>query len=135
MDSFHTGFNLECLADYERFTGDTGFHDALERGLGYFLANFFTAAGEPKYEDTQTFPIDVHAPAQLVITLARLGRLREHQELVDRVLAWTIRHMQDPKGYFYEQAGRHLTCRTPFMRWAQAWMFYALALYEAKGCS
>ena len=68
-----------------------------------------------------------------MITLVRLGRLREHQELVDRVLAWTIRHMQDQRGFFYEQKGRSLTCRAPFMRWAQAWMFLALALYEVYG--
>ena len=49
--SFHTGFNLECLDAYERATGDTSFHGALERGLAYELEIFFR---RPASRNTRT---------------------------------------------------------------------------------
>lgn len=33
--------------------------------------------------------------------------------------------MQDPKGYFYYQLKKNFNSKIPYMRWAQAWMFYA----------
>ena len=75
------------------------------------------------------YPIDIHAPAQLVITLFRLGKFFENRVLIDSVLNWTIKNMKSDKGYFYYQKNRYFTSRIPYMRWSQAWMFYAFAIY------
>lgn len=132
IDNFHTGYNLECIAAYERYTGDRQYHDALEKGLDYYLKTFFTPEGIPKYYSNATYPIDVHAPAQLIITLIRLDILEEQRELADRVLHWTIDHMQSEQGYFYFQIKKYFTSKIPYMRWGQAWMFYALSHYLAR---
>ncbi|MFZ2955970.1 MAG: delta-aminolevulinic acid dehydratase [Candidatus Ozemobacteraceae bacterium] len=129
VDNFHTGFNLECLHEYERYTGDTTFRPTVVKGLKYYTSTFFTADGKSKYYDNNLYPIDIHAPAQLVITLYRLGRINDYRDQADRVLAWTIDQMQDPSGYFYFQTGRYYTTRIPYMRWAQSWMFFALSCY------
>lgn len=69
-------------------------------------------------------------PVQLIATLYRLNVLKENKELADRVLAWTIDHMQDLKrGYFYYQLKQTKSSKIPYMRWAQAWMFYAFSFY------
>lgn len=130
VDSFHTGYNLECIHEYQRYSGDESFQSHIDKGLRYYLEHFFLEDGTPKYYDNKTYPIDIHAPAQLIATLYRLDALQENKELVDRVLAWTIDHMQDPKeGYFYYQLKQTKSSKIPYMRWAQAWMFYAFSFY------
>lgn len=130
VDSFHTGFNLECIWEFQHYTGDTSFKENIEKGLHYYLQSFFTAEGIPKYYNNKTYPVDIHAPAQLIVTLARMQRLNEHSAQVNKVLHWTIQHMQHrKKGYFFYQKKKILSSKIPYMRWAQAWMFYAYSYY------
>lgn len=129
IDNFHTGYNLECIQDYQQYSGDTSFKQNLESGLAYYLETFFTPEGVPKYYSNSVYPIDIHAPTQLVITLAKMGQFKAHKELIDQVVNWTIDHMQDKQGYFYYQINKYFSSRIPYMRWSQSWMFYALAVY------
>lgn len=129
-DSFHTGYNLECIHDYARYSGDGSFDDFVDKGFNYYVNNFFTTKGIPCYYDNSIYPIDVHAPAQLQITLFKLNRFKQNLPLSEKVLQWTIDHMQDPKGYFYHQINKYFTSRISYMRWSQAWMFYALVTYK-----
>ncbi|MBK5280145.1 MAG: delta-aminolevulinic acid dehydratase, partial [Bacteroidia bacterium] len=129
IDNFHTGFNLECIHEFQKFTGDTSFEKCIERGLNYYLTNFFTEKGESKYYNNSLYPVDIHSPAQLIITLGRMGLLKVNQPLLDRVIAWTVDNMQDPKGYFYYQIKSVINSRIPYMRWAQSWMFFSFSYY------
>lgn len=130
VDSFHTGYNLECISEYQKYSGDDSFQNYIDNGLSFYLKNFFLEDGMPKYYDIKTYPIDIHAPAQLITTLYRLNVLTENRKLIDRVLNWTIDHIQDPdKGYFYYQLKRGISSKIPYMRWSQAWMFYAFSFY------
>lgn len=128
VDSFHTGYNLECIYEYQKYSGDLSFQSHLNRGLSYYLENFFLEDGTPKYYDNKTYPIDIHAPAQFMATLYKLELLDENKELVYKVLNWTVKNMQDPHdGYFYYQLKKGISSKIPYMRWAQAWMFYGLS--------
>lgn len=129
VDNFHTGYNLECISDYMKYTGDEVYVTNVSQGLSYYVNIFFTKEGIPKYYNNSIYPIDVHAPAQMVITLAKLGRFHEYKELMDTVLHWTITNMQSKKGFFYYQINKFFSSKIPYMRWAQAWMFYALSTY------
>ena len=129
IDNFHTGYNLECLADYMKYSGDNAWTKHLEKGYDYYINTFFTEEGICRYYSNSTYPIDIHAPTQLIITLEKLGRFHEQKELAEKVLLWTIDHMQSPKGYFHYQINRFFTSKIPYMRWAQAWMFLALSTY------
>lgn len=129
VDNFHTGYNLECLDAYRRAANDKSFDENIERGFAFYVRNFFTAEGIPKYYDRQIYPIDPHNTAQLVVTLVRLGKFDEYRELADRVLRWTIENMQSEAGFFYYQKTKHFINKIPYMRWTQAWMFYALTEY------
>lgn len=134
IDNFHTGFNLECIADYGRYTGDNSFSEQLKAGLKYYLDTFFDSEGRSAYYNQSVYPIDIHAPAQLIVTLSKLGILDQQKELADRVLGWTIKNMQSGQGYFYYQKRKYLTNTISYMRWSQAWIFYAFAKYfESEG--
>lgn len=129
VDNFHTGYNLECIADFQKFTGNMKFNQNLESGFDYYLKNFFTKDGAAKYYNNSLNPVDIHSPAQLVITVIKIDKFDEHRDLAEKVLNWTIDNMQSRKGYFYYQINRFFSSKIPFIRWAQAWMFYSLSSY------
>ena len=126
VDSFHTGYNLDALIAYEEQTGDCSFHKYVEKGFDYYIRHFFEEDGMPKYYDNRTYPIDIHCPGQLLVTLARLQRTADYESLVEKVLDWTIRNMQDRKGYFYYQLKPGFSSRISYMRWSNAFMFNAM---------
>ena len=97
--------------------------------MNFILNNFFTDQGVPKYYHNKTYPIDIHCPGQLPVTLSVLGKIESYKELVDKVLFWTIKNMQDKKGYFYYQIKKGISSKIPYMRWSQAFMFYAFSYY------
>jgi len=130
IDNFHTGFNLECIYTYQSISGDYSLRKQLEKGLDYYLNTFFEDSGLPKYYSNSKYPIDMHTTAQLIITLSRLNLLAVHKELVERVLTWSLDNMFDKKkGYFYYYKEKYFTIKIPYMRWTQAWMFYAMSEY------
>jgi hypothetical protein len=112
-----------------KYSGDNNFESHLAKGFYYYINTFFTDQGVSKYYNNSVYPIDIHSPAQLVITLTRLGKFNEYRNLADKVISWTIDNMQSDKGYFYYQINKYFTSKIPYMRWAQAWMFYALSEY------
>jgi rhamnogalacturonyl hydrolase YesR len=129
IDNFHTGYNLECIHAYKQVSGDSSFDNYLEKGMSYYLNTFFTTEGISKYYNNKIYPIDIHAPAQLVVTLTKFGNFKQNKNLIDNVLKWTIKNMQSPNGYFYYQKKKLITSKVPYIRWAQAWMFYAFSYY------
>lgn len=129
IDNFHTGFNLEALAAFQADTDTFEFDEHIKLGIQYYLDTFFTPEGIPKYYHNQLYPVDVHATAQLVLTLSTSGMFIAQQPLIDKVLRWTIVNMQDKDGYFYYQFRKRINSKIPYMRWAQSWMFYAFTEY------
>jgi rhamnogalacturonyl hydrolase YesR len=129
IDNFHTGYNLECISDYMKYSNDHSYNNELNKGFDYYIKTFFTDDGIPKYYNNSIYPIDIHSPAQFIITLVKLDKFYKHKKLADTVLNWTIRNMQSKKGFFYYQKNKFFTSRIPYIRWAQAWMFYALSTY------
>lgn len=129
VDSFHTGYNLDALIAYQELTGDDAFQSYIAKGFNYYISHFFEADGTPKYYDNCTYPIDIHCPGQLLITLSRLHKLDEYRDLVEKVLQWTIKNMLDKKGYFYYQMKPGISSKIPYMRWSNAFMFNAMTHY------
>ncbi len=127
VDSFHTGYNLDALATYRQISGDNAFDNILDKGFRYYIENFFLPDGTPKYYDNRTYPIDIHCPGQLFVTLDTLGQFTRHADLAQRVLQWTVAHMQDRRGYFYYQLKPRLSSKISYMRWSNAFMLNALA--------
>lgn len=129
IDSFHTGYNLDALAAYQKFTEDTRFSQALEKGFEFYVKNFFLDDGTPKYYHNKIYPIDIHCPGQLFVTLSRLNKTELYKPLADKVMEWTIKNMQDKKGYFYYQLKKGFSSKISYMRWSNAFMFYAMSFY------
>lgn len=129
MDSFHTGYNLDALQSYQDLTGDTAFNAQIQKGFEFYIQNFFLSDGTPKYYHNRVYPIDIHCPAQLFVTIHRLNKFDDNREMADKVMRWTIKHMQDKKGYFYYQLKKGISSKIPYMRWSNAFMMYAMSYY------
>tara|TARA_A100000164_G_scaffold369276_1_gene393594 strand:- start:2137 stop:3321 length:1185 start_codon:yes stop_codon:yes gene_type:complete len=129
IDSFHTGYNLESLKIYQNLMGDKKYNENIDRGFNFYINTFFTKTGIPKYYHNNMYPIDIHSPAQLFITLSKLNKFKENKNLAKKTLEWTINNMQDKKGYFYYQVKKGFNSKISYMRWSNAFMFNAMSYY------
>jgi rhamnogalacturonyl hydrolase YesR len=132
VDSFHTGYVLESIYAYMNATGDRTVEEKLVRGYKYFISAFFKEDGTPNYYDYKTYPLDIQCASQGIQTLVNLREYDESSlDLAMKVALWTIKHMQDPKGYFYFRKYPFITNKTPMFHWGQATMLAALgALFK-----
>jgi len=138
VDNFHTAYVLLSLSRIMKCSGGAiDLTPALERGYRFWRDRFFLADGWPKYYHDALYPADAHSAATAIVTLVELQELdSEAIVLAERIAGWALRNLRDSRGFFYYQRRRFYTVRTPFMRWTQAWMLYALArLLERKTCN
>jgi len=128
IDNFHTGYNLCALRSIGRYAGTMEFDSSIRRGLEFYRAHFFREDGAPRYFHNRTYPVDIHCVAQSIITLLALKDLDPSNVILARsVFHWAMNHMWDERGFFYYRVLRFCTIRTPYMRWAQAWMLLAMS--------
>ncbi len=123
IDNFHTGYSLLALREIG------GFEEAAQRGFAYWERTFWRADGEPLYYHDRRWPADTHCSAVGVLTFLAFGKRAE----ANRVARWAVENMWDERGFFwYQRTGRRVN-RICYLRWTQAWMYYALAkLIEAN---
>lgn len=142
-DNFHTAFVLASLArvlraserrEFESIAvrNDSDARDeirrAISRGYAFWRTSFFLADGWPKYYHHSAYPADAHSAGACIVACVELQEFEpDALELGLRVARWTVRELFDASGFFYYQKRRLHTVRTPYMRWSQAWMMYALA--------
>lgn len=133
IDSFHTGYLIVSLNRIIRYLHQTEWREALRAAYEFYERRFFLADGTPAYYDKNLYPVDVHSAAQAVVTFTELTDLMPNADnQAGRAVEWAIRNLQDSAGFFYFQRHRYYTNRTPHIRWAQAWMLYALSLYLSR---
>lgn len=125
MDNHHNGFVLDALLRYRELTGSDRFDETIETGLEFYRSVHFDEDGAPNWDESSTYPRDIHAAAQGVITFTASGDLA----FARRILEWTREHLYDGAGRFYYRKGPYLTRRFTLMRWCQAWMAVALSRY------
>ena len=131
IDNFHTAYLLSSLKRIvdNCVAAQTGeVNAALRRGYAFWRKSFFLADGWAKYYHDTLYPVDTHAAAAAIVSLLDLIELdRDARSLAEQIATWSIHHLRDRRGFFYYQRRRFYTVHTPFMRWTQAWMTYALA--------
>jgi hypothetical protein len=130
IDSFHTGFNLQCLSYFLEEGEGMEYQAAFEKGAAFYARDLFLEDGSPKYYHDRVYPLDIHSAAQAIVFFSRMGD--SYKDLDDRILDYMIARFQDKKGYFYYQIKKHSTNKIPYMRWSQAWAFHALTSFLAR---
>ena len=128
VDNFHTGYVLDCLDEFMKMTGRLEYKSHLEKGVAFYVNNFFVDNKVPKYYSNSLYPIDLTAGAQSILTLARFG----HLEMAISVAVYLIEEMQDVDGFFYYRKGRFFKNKISYMRWSNAWMYAALSYLQLR---
>lgn len=123
VDSYHTGYILDCLHEYIDCTDDTSISDNLIKGIKYYRENFFSSEGIPKLFPKELYPIDCTSAGQALLTLSRF----KDEAMAMNVAHWMIENMQAPEGFFYYRKYKIFTNHTSFMRWSNAWMIAGLS--------
>ncbi len=132
VDNFHTAFNIESLLGIQEDSNATTLKPVIEKITNYYLSNLFTDDGLPKYYDNKVYPIDIHTIAQIIIVLNKIKKSNivyneMKLSMIEDQIFELVKRFQDKKGYFYFQKNRFLWNKIPYIRWGQAWMFYALS--------
>lgn len=132
---FHQGFILDSLIETMQYLGERPkpWVDALTHGADFYFEQQFAINGRSYFRLPRRFPADVHHQAQGIITACRLRNMgRDESDRAHRMTAWALKHLYDGKGSFYYRYFAWFTDKTRYMRWGQAWMTLALALYHTS---
>ncbi|WP_411968986.1 antibiotic ABC transporter permease [Haloferax sp. YSSS75] len=125
MDNHHNGFVLDAFLRYRAVTGSARYDETLERGLAFYRTTLFDPDGAPNWDESKSYPRDIHAAATAIAVFSAAGDL----QTAGQILQWTLENLYAGDGRFYYRKHRFYTVRTTLMRWAQAWMAYAMSEY------
>lgn len=131
IDGFHTGYNLEALDEIRRSLGVDEFDEVIAKGLVYYKDNFFTEQGAAKYYNNNAYPLDMHSVSQAVLTLLKVGGEPDDLVLAEKVIAWSIDnlYLKDKQRFIYQKTER-FSNSINYIRWTQAWVYYAFSFYN-----
>ena len=141
MDNFHTAFNLEALLEIKTNLNTLEYDEVLKKVFTYYINIFFLSDGRPKYYHNNLYPIDIHTIAEAIVFLSKVIQEPKNifsdedrdraRQLNDQLVALAMNQFWDKKRrYFYYQKTKYYINKIPYIRWSQAWMFYALACYQ-----
>lgn len=134
VDHIHTCFVLKALAKIEQLTGDPKCTKAIERGVGYYVANLFDKRGLPKPFSRPprltVYRRELYDYAEC-LNLATLlhGCFPPLDELRATALDEILAAWQKPDGSFRSRQLLLSWDNTPMHRWAQSQMFRSLCFW------
>lgn len=126
IDNFHTGYNLWALYEAYKIIGKDKIKEAIDRGMEYYLNNLFGEDMLPYYYSHNQRLLDTHSFSVAMILFSRMGK----KEMAFKVFRKATELSYSGKGYFYFRRIPIYTIKIPYMRWSNAWMFYALTEME-----
>ncbi len=128
IDCYHTGFVLRSLFHIYNLTGNQQVKKAFEKGLQFFLDNFFYQGRIPKLKPDRLYPVDIHSVAEAILSLSQFsGDYPEVLPGLRNVYEFANKKMWDERGYYYYRLIGKRKQKIPFIRWSHAWMFRALS--------
>ncbi len=127
IDNRHTGYVIEGLATIQQMYPSDDVRNAIERGWGYVEKNLIDG-NLPRWGPDQTWPIDSHDVAQLIVTALSLNR----PDLAERFVRTAIEYFYLGEGRFaYKLFANGRRNETAFIRWTEAPFYRALGLFVA----
>jgi len=130
---FHQGFILDALLEYMERTGYAEpFLSSYKKGLRFYYEKQFFPDGRGIYRYPRKYPVNIHNQAQGIITFtkaAAAGFGDHYIAFAETIAEWTIENMQDLDGHFYYLKYPFFTNKIPYIRWSDASMVNALAVF------
>ena len=130
IDGFHTGFNLEALNLLNKLYNSKSLNKVINKGYLFYIRNLIDDNGIAKYFDNNAFPLDSHSFSQALITILKLKDDKNSKKLTEKILEKFIKIMYiERKGIFRYQVNKYFRNNINYIRWTQAWSYYAISLY------
>lgn len=131
IDGFHTGYNLEALDMIRAALKTDEFDHAIAKGLAFYKKELIEEDGTAKYYHNNRYPLDMHSVTQAVITLLKVSGSKEDAKLANKIIDRSIQslYLSDKKRFAY-QKHKNFTNKVDYMRWTQAWVYYAFAMFN-----
>lgn len=134
---FHQGFILDSVCDALKYidSNNRKYLTTLSKGAKFYITKQFNSDGRSYWRLPRKWPVDIHHQAQGIITFSKLYSFYKEDKYLEfskKIAEWTIKNMQDEKGYFYFQKWPFLTNKISYIRWGQAWMMLALSYLIEK---
>ncbi len=134
IDGFHTGYILEGMSR-GILNGCIDADDTFNKGVSFYLDNFFTPDFTPKYFHNSIAPYDIQNGAQAIQTLLFLYKLNFVSfDFVQKVARRVDNIFWNEKGYYDFSKNKTILYSTPMHRWATGPMLLALSflMYETE---
>lgn len=130
IDNYHTGYNLEGGMLMSKYLGDQfKYEEELNNGIAYYLKHLFSPEGIPYLTNKKRYPIDIQCCAQSIITLSYLSEHdKKYKKRAKDLFEWTYNNMYEDGSYYYRISKNGSKDKTNYIRWGDAWMFYAGSL-------
>lgn len=135
IDNYHMGYVIEALADIIKYVDcDDEFERSLMNAFRFYkrnlIKNDLIPVHAPRFSacTVDNMFLDINDCSEVILVFSKMyssGFLSD-KNLSMRTALWSIRNMQDCDGHFYYRRYRWGVDKTPYVRWSQAWMFYAL---------
>src|SRR5579862_1083040 len=142
VDHFHTCFVLKALAKIEALTGHPGCTKAIQRGVGYYVANLFDEQGAPRpFSRSPRLTVyrrELYDYAECInLAVLLWGRFPKLDNLLLVVLEQILSLWQKPDGSFRSRQLHLGWDNTPMHRWASSQLFRSLCfmLYRSSSTS
>lgn len=129
---FHQGFVLCSIDNIIQYAGldQEKYIKYVKKGVEFYYKEQFFTDGRSKWRLPKIWPVEIHNQAQGIITFLQLSYLNsEYKNFATKIADWTIKNMQDKKGFFYYQKHKFYTNKISYMRWSQAWMMLGFAKF------
>jgi len=126
IDNFHTGYNLWSLLKIDKIKVIEAVKESICKGLDYYISNLFNKDMVPKYFLGNIYPIDIHSFAVSMIVLKEA----RYKELSRKIFKNAVNLLYSGKDHFYFRKTAFWINKIPYVRWSNAWMFYAMTEME-----
>jgi len=131
LDHYHSGFELRMLFSISQLVLDKIYKSAFKRYFKFYLKNFFSEEGFPKYSPKSLYPINIHSCAESILCLTVVDSQKKIE--VEQLINMINDKMLTKKGWFLYMIRKvgplKIKSRIPYLRWGQAWMMRALSEY------
>jgi len=127
IDNYHTGYVLENLAICEHYLeSEFEWSHAAGKGFDYYVHELFKPGYVPKLSLTRPDILDSHVIAQSMIVFKYFS----HMKAYEAVFQGAMPDLYDEQGHMYFRKKGTFVDKTPYVRWGDSWMAFALSLDE-----
>jgi len=130
VDHFHTGYVIRALSRINSMINKPEYEAVLEKAMSYYITDLFVE-DFPKDRNNRLFPIDIHTLSEVILVYCELPNYRRQlSKKLEKTLNFMVHKMQYKPGCYAQKKYPLFKINFPFLRWNQAWVYYALTELE-----